>query len=36
VALDAARTTALGDYDLVREEVVATFLQLATDSARRL
>jgi hypothetical protein len=36
VALDAARTTALDDYDLLREEVVATFLQLAFDSARRL
>ncbi|HVA87760.1 MAG TPA: hypothetical protein VNF73_15760 [Candidatus Saccharimonadales bacterium] len=36
VALDDARTTALDDYDVLREEVVATFLQLATDSARRL
>lgn len=36
VALDAAKEAALADYDALREEVVATFLQLATDSARRL
>jgi hypothetical protein len=36
VALDAARTDVLDQYDVVREEVVATFLQLARDSARRL
>ena len=35
-ALETARTAALGDYDVLREEVIATFLQLATDSARRL
>jgi hypothetical protein len=35
-ALDAARTAALADYDALREEVVATFLELAIDSARRL
>ena len=36
VALDAARRDVLEQYDAVREEVVATFLQLARDSARRL
>jgi len=35
-ALDAAKDIALADYDALREEVVATFLQLAIDSARRL
>lgn len=35
-ALDTARTAALDDYDLLREEIVATFLQLAIDSTRRL
>jgi hypothetical protein len=35
-ALDAAKTTVLDDYDAVRDEVVATVLRLATDSARRL
>ncbi len=35
-ALDAAKTTALEDYNALREEVIATFLELATDSARRL
>lgn len=36
VALDAAKASVLEHYDAVREEVVATFLQLAADSARRL
>lgn len=35
-ALDAAKSAVLDQYDAVREEVVATILQLAADSARRL
>lgn len=35
-ALDAAKREVLDQYDAVREEVVAIFLQLARDSARRL
>lgn len=35
-ALAAAKATVLDDHDAVREEVVATVLRLATDSARRL
>src|SRR5205807_706253 len=35
-ALTAARTAVLDEYDAVREEVVATILRLAADSARRL
>ena len=35
-ALDAAKVATLDDYDALREEVVETFLALATDSARRL
>lgn len=35
-ALDAAKAAVLEEYDAVREEVVATILQLAADSARRL
>ena len=35
-ALDTAKERVLEDYDAVREEVVAAFLRLATDSARRL
>lgn len=35
-ALATAKETILDDYDAVREEVVATVLRLATDSARRL
>ncbi|MGH2461322.1 MAG: hypothetical protein ACRDIY_20880 [Chloroflexota bacterium] len=35
-ALDAAKERVLADYDAVRSEVVAAFLRLATDSARRL
>lgn len=35
-ALEAAKVAALEHYDALGEEVVATFLQLATDSARRL
>jgi hypothetical protein len=34
--LEQARAAVLEDYDAVREEVVATFARLATDSARRL
>ncbi|HVC35156.1 MAG TPA: hypothetical protein VNL16_16710, partial [Chloroflexota bacterium] len=36
VALEAAKREVLDQYDAVREEVIATFLQLARDSARRL
>ncbi len=35
-ALDAAKAHVLDQYDAVRERVVATFLQLAADSVRRL
>ncbi len=35
-ALDEARARALSDYPAIREEVVAVFLHLAEDSARRL
>ena len=36
VALDVAKREVLDQYDAVQEEVVAIFLQLARDSARRL
>ncbi len=35
-ALAAAKAALLAEYDAVREEVLATFLQLARDSVRRL
>lgn len=35
-ALEAARTEVLDHYEVVRAEVVETFLRLANDSARRL
>jgi len=35
-ALDAAKEHVLAQYDAVREEVVETFLTIASDSARRL
>ncbi|MBI4496635.1 MAG: hypothetical protein HY689_01890 [Chloroflexi bacterium] len=35
-ALESAKESVLEQYDAVREEVIATILQLAADSARRL